>query len=337
MAGIVSDHQNLRYDTPMMQGNQKEQMQFQSVEICAGGGGQSLGLERAGFHPIALYDNDKHACATLRHNRPNWNVCEADIAEVNLCSLKGKVDLFAGGVPCPPFSRAGKQMGENDERDLFPHALRLIGECEPNAILLENVRGLMDASFGEYRAHINNILCQQGYNVFWQLLNARDFGVSQQRIRSLLVAFKTSYTNVFCWPAVDYFASVPTVGKVLYSSMASKGWLGAEAWQQKANKIAPTIVGGSKKHGGPDLGPTGSKKAWAEMGVDALVLGNEPPEKDFVGMPRLTVEMVAILQGFPKDWHFCGAKTNSYRQVGNAFPPPMAEAVGKQIYKALES
>jgi len=95
-------------------------------------------------------------------------------------------------------------------------------------------------------------------------------------------------------------------------------------------------VGGSKKHGGPDLGPTRAKKAWATLGVDGMGIANEPPAKDFVGMPRLTVRMAARIQGFPDTWQFYGKKTSAYRQIGNAFPPPVACAVGKQIKVALE-
>ena len=117
--------------------------------------------------------------------------------------------------------------------------------------------------------------------------------------------------------------------------MALKGWRGAKKWVKQADDIAPTIVGGSKKHGGPDLGPTRAKRAWATLGVDGMGIANEPPEKDFVGMPRLTVEMVARIQGFPDDWVFSGKKTPSYRQVGNAFPPPVAHAVAEKIYGCL--
>ena len=117
--------------------------------------------------------------------------------------------------------------------------------------------------------------------------------------------------------------------------MAVKGWKGLNRWVKQADDIAPTIVGGSKKHGGPDLGPTRSKKAWATLGVDGMGIAYEPPEKDFVGMPRLTVEMVAKIQGFPDDWHFTGKKTPAYRQVGNAFPPPVAQAVATEIQRCL--
>ena len=119
--------------------------------------------------------------------------------------------------------------------------------------------------------------------------------------------------------------------------MAQNGWKGAKKWRQNASRIAPTLVGGSKKHGGPDLGPTRSKKAWAELGVDGMGIADTVPEKDFLGMPRLTVRMAARIQGFPDHWQFSGKKTAAYRQIGNAFPPPVASAVGTQIQLALNA
>src|SRR5687768_2358113 len=128
-------------------------MPLTSVEICAGAGGQAIGLDQAGFKHVALVENDADACATLRLNRHRWNILQQDVTRWDASEFQG-VDLFAGGVPCPPFSKAGKQLGPADERDLFPAALKRIGECQPRAVLLENVRGLMDPAFAGYRAWI---------------------------------------------------------------------------------------------------------------------------------------------------------------------------------------
>ncbi len=110
---------------------------------------------------------------------------------------------------------------------------------------------------------------------------------------------------------------------------------GVDINYQMASQIAPTIVGGSHKHGGPDLGPTRARQAWATLGVDGLGIANEPPGPEFAGLPRLTIRMVARLQGFPDDWVFTGGKTAAYRQVGNAFPPPFASAVASSIKRCL--
>ncbi len=306
---------------------------FSSVEICAGAGGQAIGLENAGFEHEALVEIETPCCNTLRHNRSFWNVIEDDVRNFDGTKFRG-VDLLAGGVPCPPFSRAGKQLGKDDERDLFPEALRLVDECRPRAVMLENVRGFLDAVFEDYRCKLKRSLEKMGYVADWRLLNASDFGVSQLRPRVVIVALRKEISEHFSWPT-SHGHNPPSVGELLYPYMAELGWRGAKKWAMCADDIAPTIVGGSKKHGGPDLGPTRAKKAWAALGVDGKGLVDSPPDRDFVGMPRLTVPMVAKIQGFPDDWHFTGRKTPAYRQVGNAFPPPVAEAVAVEIKKCI--
>lgn len=310
---------------------------LKSIEICAGAGGQALGLEQAGFDHTALVEIEKPACETLRANRPEWNVIEGDVHEFSAAPFKGTIDLLAGGVPCPPFSVAGKQLGSDDERDLFPEALRLVRECDPRAVMIENVRGIFYPKFSEYREMILGELHEMGYETWWQLVQASDYGVSQLRPRAILVGIKEPWASHFTWPQPNQ-ESAPTVGELLHDEMAANGWNGADAWAENADKIAPTLVGGSKKHGGADLGPTRAKKAWAELGVDGRGIVDQPPTEDFDGeMPRLTVKMAALVQGFPKDWDFFGRKTAAYRQVGNAFPPPVAKAVGTAIKEALDA
>jgi DNA (cytosine-5)-methyltransferase 1 len=304
------------------------------VEICAGAGGQALGLEKAGFSCEAAIEIDSHACATLNANRPKWDILETDVKEVDGTQFKG-VDLLAGGVPCPPFSVAGKQLGANDERDLFPEALRLAEEINPRAILLENVQGFAGAKFAEYRRDLFRKLDRLGYRGDFRVIHASDHGVPQLRPRFVLVALRPDEFERFSFL---YKAKQPnTVGTTLVDLMEANGWKGAGNWSLRANKIAPTLVGGSKKHGGPDLGPTRAKRQWLELGVDGMGVANEAPFEDFPlnGNPKLTVRMTARIQGFPDQWKFVGKKTNAYRQVGNAFPPPVAEFVGSQIAKAL--
>lgn len=308
---------------------------FSSLEICAGAGGQALGLEMAGFEHAGLVELEHAACTTLRFNRPAWNVVEGDLRQFDARPYHG-IDLMAGGVPCPPFSKAGKQLGAEDERDLFPEALRLVDECRPKAVMLENVRGLLDAVFDDYRNKVERQLSKMGYVPGWRLLNASDYGVSQLRPRVVFVGIRKDLADGFSWP-VPRSIEPPTVGHLLHDLMAANGWLGAARWREQANTIAPTLVGGSKKHGGPDLGPTRAKRAWAALGVDGMGLWDEAPAHDFVGMPRLTPRMAARIQGFPDSWQFAGRKTAAYRQIGNAFPPPVAAAVARQVFLALAS
>jgi DNA (cytosine-5)-methyltransferase 1 len=304
-----------------------------TLELCAGAGGQAIGLEQAGMEHAGLVEIDKHACATLRLNRPGWNVVEADLNTFDGLPFKG-VDLVSGGLPCPPFSVAGKQLGRQDERNLLPALIRIVDQIRPRAVMIENVRGFLDAVFHDYRGYVGRELRKLGYEPGWKLMNASDFGVPQLRPRVVLAAVRKDLAERFAWPE-PYDTPPGSVGETLCGLMAENGWRGAKAWAERAGGIAPTIVGGSHKHGGPDLGPTRARKAWATLGVDGLGVANDAPGPDFSGMPRLTVRMAARLQGFPDDWRFAGSKTQTYRQVGNAFPPPFARAVAENLKACL--
>ncbi|GHF96908.1 DNA cytosine methyltransferase [Streptomyces zaomyceticus] len=353
-----------------------------SIEICAGAGGQAVGLHQAGFRHLALVEIDKHAAETLRHNienRPEWRwekehclVRQVDVKsfrpleEVPAPESDGgesfpeggagllrprQLDLLAGGVPCPPFSAAGKQLGREDERDLFPTMLDLVDQLQPRAVMIENVRGLLEPErkFRYYRNHIKNRLRKAGYVICgWRVLHAQDFGVPQLRPRAILVAIREDEYRGFSWPEPE--KKIRTVAQALGPSMERR--LGGKdspryvEWLKNASlgTVAPTLVGGSKKHGGADLGPTRAKKAWAALGVDAMGVANDEdkmvdPDRDLGTLergPKLTVAQAALIQGFPETWEFKGGgKTARYRQVGNAFPAPVAAAVGESIREAL--
>ncbi|MCH0540458.1 DNA (cytosine-5-)-methyltransferase [Streptomyces sp. MUM 203J] len=380
--------------------------EFTSIEICAGAGGQAIGLHAAGFRHLALVEIDKHAAETLRLNiesREKWawekENCallgkdvnlfdpEKDVRKEGQQLLRGELDLLAGGVPCPPFSHAGKQLGKDDERDLFPKMLDLVTELRPRAVMIENVRGVLDPKFSDYRDWIQATLqggsyreedgtvvelCGIGYTVCkWGLLEASDFGVPQLRPRAILVAIRDDVLKdvKYEWPTPTHEEPV-SVAEALKETMRARyaaffeGPRGQEAraayerWYKKATErdqelkgkgggIAPTLVGGSKKHGGADLGPSRAKAAWKQLGVSGMGVANDiatcerkgSEGRDLFGPdgPMLTVEQAAIIQGFPEDWIFDGGKTAQYRQVGNAFPPPVAEAVGISIMEVLKA
>ncbi|PWI18158.1 DNA (cytosine-5-)-methyltransferase [Streptomyces sp. Act143] len=362
--------------------------QFTSIEICAGAGGQAIGLHQAGFGHLALVEIDKYAATTLRENievHPKWDwerdncdvLCqdvlefepERDLKKSAGLYRQGDVDLLAGGVPCPPFSHAGKQLGEDDERDLFPRILALAELVRPRAVMIENVRGLMDAKFDDYRSRIQAQLEEMepsadglpGYKVVgWNVYEAEKFGVPQLRPRSILVAFRRDVLKDLKYEAPAPSAERVTVYEALKDTMKERikpfkgGSRAADAqrvfdtWKKEANKdVAPTLVGGSKKHGGADLGPSRAKKAWRALGVSGMGVANAPvngqptgtENRDLFGAdgPMLTVRQAAIIQGFPENWEFTGGKTAQYRQVGNAFPPPVARAIGESIIEVLKA
>lgn len=378
-----------QFDTPLV-----------SVEICAGAGGQASGLHEAGFDHEALVEWDAHAVATLKKNIGSWpgwtkekinNLEPGDVrkflesAECKEIIANGtRIDLLAGGVPCPPFSLAGKQLGPDDERDLFPDMLEIVEKLRPRAIMIENVRGILEPPevFIEYRRKILKRLDKLGYDVpkvrstdsprkqdlamrrVWRRMDAKQFGVPQLRPRAILVAIHRDVEarHDFTWPVRDelvgeslretlretmhkrykaYWNTKPVPDLELTGKDAYEKWYAtASKAEERGIKVAPTLVGGSRKHGGADLGPTRAKRAWSVLGVDANGVANEmsecDPERDLFREdgPMLTVQQAALVQGF-RNWTFSGGKTAQYRQVGNAFPPPVAEAVGRAIAAVL--
>lgn len=322
------------------------------VEICAGAGGQSLGLHLAGFRHTVAVELDEDAADTLQRNLERLAVADGssapvvkigDVADDSVWDPNqySGASLLAGGVPCPPFSLAGKQLGTSDERDLFAWAVEAAGKMRPDAVLLENVRGLSMPRFAGYRQAVLDRFAELGYKADWRLLEAKDFGVPQLRPRFVLVALKDEFAPYFVWP--EPTPAGQTVGSALYDLMAANGWSGAELWAKRANRVAPTIVGGSKKHGGPDLGPTRAKREWGTLGVNGKGVADDAPGPDLPHdfVPKLTNKMVARLQGWAGseyEWDFGdrkGRKTTTYRQIGNAFPPPVARAIGRSIAAAL--
>ncbi|MDH6702213.1 DNA (cytosine-5-)-methyltransferase [Streptomyces sp. MAA16] len=391
---------------PRSAGGKLAEPEFTSIEICAGAGGQAIGLHQAGFGHLALVEIDPHAAKTLDRNikaRQVWaweaehcDVLAADVTKFDpyrdLRKSAGRLkkrhlDLLAGGVPCPPFSHAGKQLGKADERDLFPRMLSLVEELEPRAVMIENVRGIMDPKFSDYRDFIvarlqggayrgddGQTVNEEGLGYVvakWDVLEASDFGVPQLRPRAILVAFRRDVIEdlKYEWPTATHEEPV-SVADALDASMSERyqkyfdGKDGQRArdayarWLRTARKrdaelkgkgggIAPTLVGGSKKHGGADLGPSRAKTAWKLLGVSGMGVANDinlckekkSEDRDLFGEdgPMLTVKQAAIIQGFPHEWDFSGGKTAQYRQVGNAFPPPVAREVGKSIIEVLKA
>ncbi|MGI5353381.1 DNA cytosine methyltransferase [Streptomyces sp. CA-250714] len=315
------------------------------VDVCAGAGGLSLGLEQAGFEPVLLLDKKPVACETLRTNRPGWQVLEMDLLDFSPSRHQEvyDVDLLSAGLPRVKSSATVARSDSDAELRLLEATVYLAHAVQPRILVIENVPELVDASaFEPIRDFIRKELDHLGYRLRWFVLNAADFGVPQNRRQGLLVALKRRHFDAF-HPPRRTVAEHLSVGQALRRSMATRGWRDADRWAAQALDVAPTLVGGSDRRGGADLGLKGTKKAWARMGVDGGTVADDVPGPDFVwdpgqgrdGMVRITTEQAAILQGFPTDWTFAGKKTARYRQIGHASPPPVGRALGLAIRAAL--
>ncbi|WP_405872686.1 DNA cytosine methyltransferase [Streptomyces zaomyceticus] len=317
------------------------------VDVCAGAGGLALGLAWAGFEPALLLDEDADACRTLRTNRPHWKVLQTDLLDFDPSEHPEShdVDLLSAGLPRVKSSATSARAGSSEEERLLRAVVYLAHAVRPRALVIENVPALVDPDgFRDFHDFARGELEHLGYELSWFLLNAADFGVPQDRKQGILVAIKKQWFQAFRPPSPTVTEHTP-VGEALAPSMRSRGWEDADHWAAQAITVAPTLVGGSKNRGGADLGPTGSKRKWEKLGVNAHSLGDEIPGVDFVwdpgigreGLVKITVDQAALLQGFPKSWEITGRKTARYRQIGHASPPPVGEAIGRAVAQALHS
>ncbi|MER5482758.1 DNA cytosine methyltransferase [Streptomyces sp. NPDC002812] len=329
---------------------------LRSLEICAGVGGLALGLETAGFHPVGLVEKDVRTCEALRLNRPGWNVVQMDANEFDPDEIPVTydVDLLVAGLPRLR-ADSGSQEEADEERALVNCAVCLVGPVRPRAVVIENLPKLADgADFAADREEIGKELEHLGFRLHWRVLNAKDFGVPQDREHGFLVALREDVADDFRWPS-PLGGEARTVGEALHPSMVERRWPYADIWRDHARRPAPLLVGGSRLHGGPDLGPSRTKKIWQRLGINGKVVADAGPEcpsrvdttkwdladkgwdleGSEKGMPALTLAQVALLQGFPADWVLPQGKTNAYAQLAQAVPPALAAAVGRQVFEAL--
>ncbi|MBX3576245.1 MAG: DNA (cytosine-5-)-methyltransferase [Rhizobiaceae bacterium] len=306
-----------------------------SLEICAGAGGQAIGLHAAGFDALGLYEHNPNAVATLSANYPLGPTHLADVRTVDFTAYKGKVALVAGGVPCQSHSSLGLQRGRADDRDLFLEAVRLVRETEPQAFFFENVEGFSFKKNADYRAELYGLFSELGYESRLFSIRGDDYGLAQGRPRVAFVGFRDGAMARFRMPPVLTKQPI-NVGEALYDLVAENGWEGAREWAEtKASVLGPTIVGASEASGRLGFSSNLRKHKWIEMDIDPVGIGREAPRRGHRGPFKLTLAMGARLQGFPSEWNFQGSLTSRKRQIANALPPVMAKAVGLAIYSAL--
>jgi len=281
-----------------------------SLEICAGAGGQAIGLHAAGFHALGIYERNKNAVKTLKANPALGRVYNEDITKVDFTRYRGEVALVAGGVPCQGHSSIGKMRGREDERDLFLEAVRVVDEVRPRAFFFENVKGFNFEKNTGYRAELHDKFAALGYDSQVFSFFGSDLGLAQARPRVAFVGFRDGLMSRFRMPpAFPQWRT--TVGEALLDLVAERGWEGAEHWAKNvANHIGPTIVGGSEESGRLAFSSNLRAPVWEAMGIDPMGLAAEAPGPDHKGPFKFTLRMGARLQGFPDEWNFRGPRTS---------------------------
>ena len=316
------------------------------VELFAGAGGLALGLENAGLDVVFLNDFDKDCVATLKHNRPKWNVVLGDVKEMDFRRIKA--DIVTGGFPCQAFSHAGKRLGFEDTRGtLFYEFARAVKEIKPKLFLAENVAGLVSHDKGRTLSVILDVFRSLGYDVQYKILNAVDYSVPQKRQRIIIVGTKKGIT--FEYPKRqdkiitlrDALKDVPQSSGMKYSEKRRKVLElvpQGGSWINLPLDIQKEFMGKSLYSGGGKRGMA-RRMSWDEA---CLTLTTSPSQKQTERChPEetrpFTIREYARIQTFPDSWEFCGSVSSQYKQIGNAVPVKLAEELGKQIIKALRN
>lgn len=329
---------------------------FTSIELFAGAGGLALGIEKAGFSHIMLNEIDHSACETLRLNRPDWNVVENDIHEIDFRPFLGKVDLLTGGFPCQAFSFAGKRLGFEEARGtLFFELARAVKECHPKVFMAENVKGLLEHDSGKTLKVIRNVISELGYTLIEpRVLRALQYNVPQKRERLILIAIRNDIAPYvdFQWPDVSdsfrtlrdaFFAGElydcdvpPSKGQEYPESKRKVMRLVPEGgnWRNLPEDIAKDYMKGSYNLGG---GKTGMARRLS-MDEASLTLTCAPAQKQTerchpIETRPLTVREYARIQTFPDDWQFYGTLSSQYKQIGNAVPVNLSWAIGRSLIR----
>lgn len=327
------------------------------IELFAGAGGLALGLEQAGFESLGLVELDKHACATLRTNRPNWNVIEEDVVEVaekdllQLFNIKqGDLDLLSGGYPCQSFSYAGAKKGLDDIRGtMFFYYAEFLKQLKPKMFLAENVKGLKTHDNGNTLQTMIKVFEDIGYDVEWQILNAWNYGVAEKRERIVIIGKRKDLKEQinFTYPTPHEYK--PVLKDVLKDVPESVGAKYPESkkkvfdlvspggcWRDLPDDVARDYMKSCYFMGGGRTG-IARRLSWDEP---CLTLTCAPAQKQTdrchpdESRPFTTREYARI-QSFPDEWEFSGKMSNIYKQIGNAVPVGLAKNVGISIIEAL--
>lgn len=322
------------------------------IELFAGAGGLSLGLEQAGIKGLAYVEFNHTACDTLRANRPNWNVIESDIHKVSFTQARGHIDLVSGGAPCQAFSTSGKRKGFGDTRGtLFAEFARCVQEAQPKMFLFENVRGLLNHDHGFTFKTICHAFTEIGYDIQYQLLDASYYGVGQKRERLIIIGVRSDLVGKlsFTFPTPDprrttlrdVLQNVPPSPYIPYSEKKRQVMAlvpPGGCWVDLPEEVGRKYMGNVYDAGGGRRGYA-RRIAWDEP---CMTLTTSPSQKQTERCHPdetrpFTVREYARIQSFPDDWVFTGTVSEQYKQIGNAVPAELARRIGRQIVQALSS
>ncbi len=332
--------------------------EYKSIELFAGAGGLALGLEQAGFSHIMLNEIDVDACATLKKNRPLWNVLQGDIKNIDFRKYKGEVEFLSGGFPCQAFSFAGKQGGFQDARGtLFFEIARAINEIKPKVFLCENVKGLMSHDEGRTISIIKNTIKELGYTLVEpRVLKAVKFKVPQKRERLMLIGIRNDIAKnvTFQWPSPYY--DVLTLRDAFYKGVLYNedvpASIGQKYPEKKARILKLVPMGGywkdlpidlQKEYMGKSFYLGGGKTGMARrlsLEDPSLTLTCAPAQKQTerchpIETRPLTIREYARIQTFPDDWQFVGSLSSQYKQIGNAVPVNLSYAIGRALIRLM--
>lgn len=330
---------------------------LKSIELFAGAGGLAIGLENSGFKHIGLVEIDKYASATLKKNRPHWNVFNEDIEKICCRDLekefgvkKGELDLLSGGAPCQSFSYAGKKLGLEDRRgNLFLHYGFFLKALKPKCFLFENVRGLLSHNKGETLRVILNFFKKNDYTVQYSVLNAWDYGVAQKRERLFVVGIRRDLSNTIKFSFPEKHEYRPILRDVLKNVPKSDG---ARYSKEKEKIFALVPQGGYWRDIDPSIAKEYMKTCWDMGGGRTGILRRlsyDEPSLTILTTPQMkqterchptenrpfTIRESARIQSFPDEWEFVGSLANQYKQIGNAVPCKLAESIGLAIKDAI--
>jgi DNA (cytosine-5)-methyltransferase 1 len=319
---------------------------YRVIELFAGAGGLALGLDHAGLNCDVLVEIDKNPVATLRHNKPSWNVIQDSIAHVDFNGMSA--DVVAGGFPCQAFSYAGKRLGFEDTRGtLFFEYARAIKEVQPKLILGENVKGLERHDGGRTLDTMMHVLDELGYDVTYRVLRAQYLDVPQKRERLVILGIRKDISGSLLFPKEqDYTVSLrealvdipesqgqtyTTKKKMIMDLIPEGGY-----WRNLSDSLQRSYMGASYFLGGGKTG-IARRLSWDEP---SLTLTCNPAQKQTERChPEetrpLTVREYARLQSFPDDWVFSGSISSQYKQIGNAVPVNLGYHIGRCLIAML--